>query len=156
MFGENTDKPSNEEIDLSNELSNDLPNGLHNIEDINTDNLKKEKEKKQTTHACAGADFSSSPSGNDKIWYPIDQIANLEFPNAEDILETWREFSGQTNIQIKPLLHKYCNEQKMIHINQMTLDVLDFRFRKYMNRAFKTKSKKVEPVRVPNYIRFDD
>ncbi|MGL4293424.1 MAG: hypothetical protein ACRCSQ_07610 [Bacteroidales bacterium] len=87
-----------------------------------------------------------------KVWYPIDEIANLEFPKAEALLKTWCEFSGQTNIQIKPLLHKYCNEQKLININQMTLDIFDYRFRKYMNRTFRTKSKKVEPIRVTNYL----
>ncbi|MGL5771478.1 MAG: hypothetical protein ACRCX1_01660, partial [Bacteroidales bacterium] len=41
VFGENTDKPSKEEIDLSNELSNEPSNELHNKE------LIKEEEKKE-------------------------------------------------------------------------------------------------------------
>ncbi|MGL4805411.1 MAG: hypothetical protein ACRC26_03595, partial [Bacteroidales bacterium] len=95
VFGENSveqhrTQVNDQKIEPSVEPSVE-PFVAHNKELIKEEEKKEEKEKKQTTCACARADFFSSPSGNDKIWYPVDQIANLEFPYAEDILETWRE-----------------------------------------------------------------
>ncbi len=153
VFGEKEEVSPFEEKITTNVAPKVTSKVAHNKEVIKEEEKKEEKEKKHKS-ACAQADFFSSPSGNEKIWYPVEQIANLEFPNAEEVLRTWREFSGQTNLLIKPLLHKYCNEQKLIDIHQMTLDVFDYRFRKYMTKSFKPnpKTKKVEPVRRINYL----
>ena len=123
----------------------------HNIEVI------KEEEKKEeyfyTHNACENKNgFQKASEIPGKTWYPIEQIASLEFPNAQRILAAWQKFSGQTNIQIAPLLRQYCKEQKDIDIHQMTLDILDFRFRKYMKQHFKIKKQVEEPVRRINYL----
>ena len=132
--------------------ANHEANRAHNIEVI------KEEEKKEeyfyTHNACENKNgFQKASEIPGKTWYPIEQIASLEFPNAQRILAAWQKFSGQTNIQIAPLLRQYCKEQKDIDIHQMTLDILDFRFRKYMKQHFKIKKQVEEPVRVQNYIR---
>ena len=151
VFGQNQNEFLNEKISSSNVLPNELSNVAHNIEVI------KEEEKKEeyfyTHNACENKNgFQKASEIPGKTWYPIEQIASLEFPNAQRILAAWQKFSGQTNIQIAPLLRQYCKEQKDIDIHQMTLDILDFRFRKYMKQHFKIKKQVEEPVRRINYL----
>ncbi|MGL4780647.1 MAG: hypothetical protein ACRCXN_07450 [Bacteroidales bacterium] len=155
VFGEN-EKSDFLDNDALPSASPSAPSyALHNKE------LIKEEEKKEENlykhNACEDKnEFLKKTEKPKKIWYPIEQIEKVEFPNAERILYAWQKFSGQTNVQIIPLLRQYCKEQKDIDILQMTLDVLDYRFRKYMKQHFKISKQVVEPVRRTNYIRIEE
>lgn len=132
----------NEPREAENQTTNQTTNHKHNKEVFNQEN------KKQNAQGAG----DKSVKGNAKTWYPVDRIAALDFPYADELLAIWCEHAGQTRLSVIPLLHKYCEEQKMIEIFSMTLDVFDYRFRQYLKKHFKNRKKESEPPRRQNYL----
>ncbi|MGL4333424.1 MAG: hypothetical protein ACRCZQ_02290 [Bacteroidales bacterium] len=92
-----------------------------------------------------------------KPWFTMEQIAMMDIPNADEILNIWIQYSGRSKKDVLDLLQKFTNNQRLFGLPEMTLDVFDKEFRKEMKTAFALKSKqKNEPVRKLKHLGQDD
>ncbi|MGL5919662.1 MAG: hypothetical protein ACRCZQ_04065 [Bacteroidales bacterium] len=126
----------------------------HNKEVINKEVLNKSTRRNS---ACA-VPVSDGSKGKEyrKPWYTMEQIAKMDIPNADEILNVWTEYAGRSKKEVLDLLQKFTNNQRLFDLPEMTLDVFDKEFRKEMKTAFALKSKyKNEPVQKVHYL-FDN
>lgn len=142
-------EPENETKQMI-QSANQVTNQTHNKESIN-------KEAKRNSACAVSSSQRSQSSGYRKPWYTMERIADMDLPNAKDILAEWCLFSGKCEKDILALLERFARKQKLFGLPEMTLDVFDREFRKEMKRAFDLKSNhKNEPVRELKLLGEDD
>lgn len=110
----------------------------HNKEDINKECIK---ENTRRNSACAVPSFQELQKVKyRKPWYSMEHIAEMNVPNADQILNEWIGFSGRDTNEVLKLLQEFAKKQKLFGLNEMTLDVFDKEFRKEMKKVFALKS----------------
>ena len=110
----------------------------HNKEDINKESFK---ENTRRNSARAVPPFQELQKVKyRKPWYSMEHIAEMNVPNADEILNEWTGFSGRDKNEVLNLLQAFAKKQKLFGLIQMTLDVFDKEFRKEMKKAFALKS----------------
>lgn len=110
----------------------------HNKEDINKESFK---ENTRRNSARAVPSFQELQKVKyRKPWYSMEHIAEMNVPNADEILNEWTGFSGRDKNEVLNLLQAFAKKQKLFGLIQMTLDVFDKEFRKEMKKAFALKS----------------
>ena len=126
----------------------------------NKEVLKKEvlNENIKKNSACAEPSFESSKSlPYKKTWYSMEEIAELNFAYADEIMADWKEYSGRSEKEVREKLSLFAKKKLRVGQSKMTLDVFDKEFRKEMKSAFALKSKqKNEPERELYYYGEDD
>lgn len=110
----------------------------HNKEDINKESIK---ENTRRNSACAVPSFQELQKVKyRKPWYSMEHIAEMNVPNADQILNEWTGFSGRDTNEVLKLLQEFAKKQRLFGLNEMTLDVFDKEFRKEMKKVFALKS----------------
>lgn len=110
----------------------------HNKEDINKESFK---ENTRRNSARAVPSFQELQKVKyRKPWYSMEHIAEMNVPNADQILNEWTGFSGRDTNEVLKLLQEFAKKQKLFGLNEMTLDVFDKEFRKEMKKVFALKS----------------
>ncbi len=110
----------------------------HNKEDINKESFK---ENTRRNSARAVPSFQELQKVKyRKPWYSMEHIAEMNVPNADQILNEWTGFSGRDTNEVLKLLQEFAKKQRLFGLNEMTLDVFDKEFRKEMKKVFALKS----------------
>ena len=110
----------------------------HNKEDINKESFK---ENTRRNSARAVPSFQELQKVKyRKTWYSMEHIAEMNVPNADQILNEWTGFSGRDTNEVLKLLQEFAKKQRLFGLNEMTLDVFDKEFRKEMKKVFALKS----------------
>lgn len=110
----------------------------HNKEDINKESFK---ENTRRNSARAVPSFQELQKVKyRKPWYSMEHIAEMNVPNADQILNEWTGFSGRDANEVLKLLQEFAKKQRLFGLNEMTLDVFDKEFRKEMKKVFALKS----------------
>ena len=92
-----------------------------------------------------------------KPWYTMEQIAKMDLPYAEEIMNEWTEYSGRSKKDVSDILQKFTHKQRLFGLPEMTLDIFDKEFRKEMKSTFALKSKqKNEPIQKLKELGTDD
>ncbi|MGL5919712.1 MAG: hypothetical protein ACRCZQ_04315, partial [Bacteroidales bacterium] len=150
-FGDNETNPDSEANSAQIVQPSVQPLVQHNID------IKITKDTRRNS-ACA-VPVSDGSKGKEyrKPWYTMEQIAKMDIPNADEILNVWTEYAGRSKKDVLDLLQKFTDNQRLFGLPEMTLDVFDKEFRKEMKSAFALKSKqKNEPVRKLKELGTDD
>ena len=132
----------NESRDAEFQQSNQETNHEHNKEVFN-------QESQTNNTRAAGV---KNVNQKQKTWYPLDRIASLDFPYADELVGIWCEHGGVSRLHIIPLLNKYLDEQRFTGLTEMSIDFLDYRFKIYIKQQIKTRKKGSEPPRNQNYL----
>ncbi|MGL5786109.1 MAG: hypothetical protein ACRCX4_04785 [Bacteroidales bacterium] len=134
-FGED---PPAELSEQSNNQSKEQTSALHNKEGFNKESLKEDIRRNSARAVPSFQELQKVKYR--KPWYPMEDIAEMNVPNADEILNEWTGFSGRAKNEVMSLLQEFAKKQKLFGLTEMTLDVFDKEFRKEMKKVFALKS----------------
>ena len=112
------------------------------------------QEEKEKNSACAVPSFEIPKDlPYKKTWYSMDEIAELNFAYADEILADWKLYSGRSEKEVREKLKVFTKKKLRLGLTKMTMDIFDQEFRKEIKTASAQNSKhKNEPVQKLKYL----